>query len=130
MICVKCDNPAKLSANGLCGRCRKLAHKRCPRRLAEINARARQWGDPHYDEVRLRLGMDPHVAIRRAATLYKILSQRFERRTIIANALDNPYMQEHARKVLINDLAREKTVTVQNQRRRSLATTIKRQKAA
>lgn len=62
---------------------------------------------PEWREIRLRAGLSEAGAIARSAQLYEKLRARgFSTKTVNINRLDNPYMTELGRAVIINDLRR------------------------
>lgn len=102
MICVECTQPSRITNSGLCRDCKTFAHGRSRR-----GDRAAYWIGPHFDSIRANIGMTIEAASVNAAALYHQARKRFKREVVLVNNLDNPYMSQEARLVIINLLIRE-----------------------
>jgi hypothetical protein len=101
MTCCGCKAPnVKTTKNGLCTACKARAagngSMRQLRRMA-----AQHWTEGNNAVLLIRYRMTHREAIERAVLLRRQLLREFDSRTIRIYGLDNPYMQEHARKTLI-----------------------------
>lgn len=65
-----------------------------------------RWGRPEYEPLRLARNMTGEESVNRAKKLRAKFCGRVGNRTINHYALDNPFMTEGARKVLLNEAER------------------------
>jgi hypothetical protein len=84
---------------------------------------SRQWARPYYDEIRERAGMHRDEAVERSEEIREQIQPAFAfmgrnwLRGICINGVDNPYMSEDARKVIVNDVLREAKAMGRNKAR-------------
>jgi hypothetical protein len=104
MICCSCFQPTGLSKSGLCASCRKEAHR--PKRrhlLTALRSRAaKRWVQGENGALMGRYNLTPRQAIDRSLVYLMEMEKLFPRKTVYLFNLDNPYMEEHARRTIVS----------------------------
>jgi hypothetical protein len=92
-----------MAKSGLCAGCRSIA-KQPKGGHAELTAR--RWLAPRYHELRRASSLRGEQIAQRALFLARQLRHTLPRPAILFWNLDNPYMAEEARRVMVNDAIR------------------------
>jgi hypothetical protein len=103
MTCSACKSGCNTSKNGICSPCRALAREPKGRRP---KLAARRWLAPQYHELRHASSLRGEQIAERAQFLCDELRHSLPRHIILLWNLDNPYMSEDARCVMVRDVLR------------------------
>jgi hypothetical protein len=99
MTCCGCRQTCPMSANGLCLLCRE--DRRRPQQWRRMRVCARErWTEGENAVLLRRYNLTERQAVDRSLLALMEMQKLFSRELIFANGLDNPYMQEHARRTV------------------------------
>jgi len=77
--------------------------------LRRLRAKASErWTSGRNEALLQRYGMTERQAVNRSIAALKRMEKQFRRETVYLNGLDNPYIQEHARRTIMGEAMREK----------------------
>jgi hypothetical protein len=100
MTCCGCTARCAMSANGLCRACRGAPHSPQISRRLRVKAASR-WTEGENEVLLSRYDLSQRQAVDRSVVALLRMEKLFSRALVYANGLDNPYMEEHARKAVM-----------------------------